>query len=65
MCIRDRDHVVRAAAAELLADAGEALGVVHAEARRVAVIDAAPQSPVVRAVQQLADIIEQRGMESS
>ena len=36
-----------------------------AEARRVAVIDAAPESPVVRAVQQLADIIEQRGMESS
>ena len=36
-----------------------------AEARGVAVIDAAPESPVVRAVQQLADIIEQRGMESS
>jgi CO dehydrogenase maturation factor len=36
-----------------------------AERRRVAVIDAAPESPVVRAVQGLADIIEQRGMESS
>lgn len=36
-----------------------------AEARRVAVIDAAPGSPVVRAVAQLADIIEQRRMESS
>ena len=36
-----------------------------AEARRVAVIDDAPGAPVVRAVQQLADIIEQRGMESS
>lgn len=36
-----------------------------AERRRVAVIDHAPQSPVVRAVEALADIIEQRGMESS
>jgi CO dehydrogenase maturation factor len=36
-----------------------------AERRRVAVIDAAPGSPVVRAVEQLADIIEQRGTESS
>jgi len=36
-----------------------------AERRRVAVIDAAPDSPVVRAVQELADIIEQRGMEST
>ena len=35
-----------------------------AEARRVAVIDAAPDSPVVRAVEQLADIIEQRRTES-
>ncbi len=35
-----------------------------AENRRVAVIDAAPDSRVVRAVQQLADIIEQRGTES-
>jgi CO dehydrogenase maturation factor len=36
-----------------------------AERRRVAVIDAAPGSPVVRAVEALADIVEQRGMESS
>ena len=36
-----------------------------AERRRVAVIDAAPDSAVVRAVQELADIIEQRGTESS
>ena len=36
-----------------------------AERKRVAVIDDAPASPVVRAVQELADIIEQRGMESS
>ena len=35
-----------------------------AENRRVAVIDAAPGSPVVRAVEQLADIIQQRGTES-
>jgi CO dehydrogenase maturation factor len=31
-----------------------------AESRRVAVLDAAPDSPVVQAVEQLADIIEQR-----
>jgi CO dehydrogenase maturation factor len=36
-----------------------------AENRRVAIIDAAPDSPIVRAVRELADIIEQRGMESS
>ena len=36
-----------------------------AERRRVAVVDAAPDSAVVRAVQELADIIEQRGTESS
>ena len=36
-----------------------------AERRRVAVIDAAPQSAVVHAVQELADIIEQRGVHSS
>ena len=36
-----------------------------AERRRVAVIDAAPQSAVVDAVQGLADIIEQRGVQSS
>lgn len=36
-----------------------------AESRRVAVIDAAPDSPVVRAVQRLADIIEQRGRTAS
>jgi nitrogenase subunit NifH len=36
-----------------------------AERRLAAVIDAAPDSPVVRAVQGLADIIEERGMESS
>lgn len=36
-----------------------------AERRRVAVIDAAPDSAVVRAVAQLADIIEQRGTETS
>ena len=34
--------------------------VVEAERRRVAVIDAAPQAPVVRAVQRLADTIETR-----
>jgi CO dehydrogenase maturation factor len=37
----------------------------HAERRRLAIIDAAPDSPVVRAVQALADIIEQRGTEST
>lgn len=36
-----------------------------AENRRVAVIDAAPDSAVVRAVEELADIIEQRGTESA
>ena len=36
-----------------------------AERRRVAVVDAAPDSAVVRAVQELADIIEQRGTGSS
>lgn len=36
-----------------------------AEKRRVAVIDAAPDAPVARAVRQLADIIEQRGVQSS
>lgn len=36
----------------------------HAERRRVAVIDDAPDAPVVRAVEALADIIEQRGTES-
>ncbi len=36
----------------------------EAENRRVAVIDAAPDSAVVRAVAQLADIIQQRGTES-
>lgn len=35
-----------------------------AERRRVAVIDAAPESAVVRAVRGLADIIEQRGAQS-
>ena len=35
-----------------------------AERRRTAVIDAAPDAPVVRAVHELADMIEQRGMES-
>lgn len=38
--------------------------VCDAERRQVAVIDAAPGSPVVRAVQGLADIVEQRGMET-
>jgi hypothetical protein len=37
--------------------------VTEAERRHVAVIDAAPSAPVVRAVQRLADIIEQRTME--
>ncbi|HWC27311.1 MAG TPA: hypothetical protein VG474_12060 [Solirubrobacteraceae bacterium] len=37
----------------------------EAERRRAAVIDAAPNAPVVRAVRRLADIIEQRGVESS
>lgn len=36
-----------------------------AERRCVAVVDAAPDAPVVRAVRELADIIEQRGTESS
>ena len=36
-----------------------------AESRRVAVLDAAPDSPVVQAVEQLADIIEQRRDETS
>ncbi len=36
-----------------------------AERRRLAVIDAAPEAPVVRAVEGLADVIEQRRMESS
>jgi CO dehydrogenase nickel-insertion accessory protein CooC1 len=36
-----------------------------AESRCVAVIDAAPDSPVVRAVEQLADTIEQRTLEAS
>ena len=39
--------------------------VVEAERRRVAVIDAAPQAPVVRAVQRLADTIETRGLEDA
>ncbi len=39
--------------------------VVEAERRRVAVIDAAPQAPVVRAVQRLADAIEERGLEDA
>ncbi len=37
----------------------------EAERAQVAVIDAAPDSPVVRAVEGLADIIEQRGVQSS
>jgi len=39
--------------------------VTDAERRRVAVIDAAPDSPVVRAVERLADTIEQRRLEES
>ena len=35
----------------------------EAESRRVAVLDAAPDSPVVQAVQELADMIEQRRAE--
>lgn len=37
--------------------------VIEAERRHVAVIDAAPSSPVVRAVQRLADSLEQRTLE--
>jgi len=37
----------------------------EAERRLVAVLDAAPQSPVVRAVQRLADTIEERTLEAS
>ena len=39
--------------------------VAEAERRHVAVIDAAPRSPVVRAVERLADTIEQRTVEES
>ena len=39
--------------------------VVEAERRRVPVIDAAPDAPVVRAVQRLADTIEKRGLEDA
>ncbi len=39
--------------------------VAEAERRHVAVIDAAPSSPVVRAVQRLADTIEQRTLEAT
>lgn len=46
---------------ELEIPADEAVG--DAERRLLAVIDAAPDAPVVRAVERLADIIEQRGME--
>ncbi|MGH2918270.1 MAG: hypothetical protein ACRDLS_06680 [Solirubrobacteraceae bacterium] len=41
------------------------LAVRNAERRQVAVLDAAPDSPVVHAVERLADIIEQRQTESS
>lgn len=39
--------------------------VTDAERRRVAVIDAAPDSPVVRAIERLADIIEKRTSEDA
>ncbi|HEV2059087.1 MAG TPA: ArsA-related P-loop ATPase [Solirubrobacteraceae bacterium] len=61
----DRERVERLLGEKVDIEIPADQAVRDAEARQVAVIDDAPGSPVVRAVQQLADIIEQRGMESS
>ena len=61
----DRERVERllGAPVDLVIPADQAVR--EAEARRVAVIDDAPDCAVVRAVQELADMIEQRGTEAA